>query len=174
MGQLVKSKLWLMVGIPGSGKSTWLASHEDAFSEKRAIISRDEIRFNLLQEGDEYFSKEDEVWKEYVEQTKASLAINEDTILDATHLNESSRGKILRALRNFLKGVSVRAIVVDPGFKVAVEQNNQREGRSFVPLSVMRRMNTQYTMPTFEEGFDKICIVGQGPIRILDKEMIEK
>lgn len=170
MENVKKSNLWLMCGIPGSGKTTWLENHKDALSEKQAVISRDAIRFFMLKEGEEYFSRENEVWAEYVAQAKKSLAENEDTILDATHLNEASRGKILRALKNSLEGVSIRIIVIDPGLQVAIAQNNLRKGRSFVPVSAIKRMNCSFTMPTFEEGFDKIYIIGDGPIRILNKE----
>ena len=89
--------LWLMCGIPGSGKSTWIREHEKYFEPSYKVISRDEIRFSMLGENDDYFSKEKEVWDEYVKQAKDSLSKNDDTILDATHLNEASRTKILRA-----------------------------------------------------------------------------
>lgn len=147
-----------MCGIPGSGKSTWLKNHRSYFAEESAIISRDEIRFNMLEDGDDYFAKEKEVWTEYVAQTINSLKFNVDTILDATHLNEGSRAKILKAIKNHLEDVEINIIVIHPTLDVAISQNNQREGRSFVPLSVIRRMNSQMTLPTLEEGFDHIYI----------------
>ena len=60
------SKLILMCGVPGSGKSTYLKVHEPWFNESHVIVSRDEIRFSLLQEGEEYFSHEKEVWNIFV------------------------------------------------------------------------------------------------------------
>ena len=54
------AELILMMGIPGSGKSTWVKNH---MKSDDIYISRDEIRFSLLQPGDEYFSKEKEVWR---------------------------------------------------------------------------------------------------------------
>ena len=53
-----------MTGIPGAGKSSWL---ENNFVEDRDyIISRDAIRFSMLKDSDEYFAKEDEVFKTFV------------------------------------------------------------------------------------------------------------
>lgn len=54
--------LYVMIGIPGSGKSTWAKANK---KEKDIYVSRDEVRFSLLQDGDEYFSKEKEVLKEF-------------------------------------------------------------------------------------------------------------
>ena len=158
MGKLKKSRLWLMVGVPGSGKTTWIQNHRKFFAEDNAVISRDQIRFSLLGENDEYFSKEDEVWLEYVKQAKNSISTNVDTILDATHLNASSRGKILRALKDVLKNVEINVIVIDVDLNTALERNELREGRSYVPRGIIRRMALQFTIPTLEEGFDHIYI----------------
>ena len=151
--------LYLMCGVPGSGKSTWLKNNESSFDPSHAIISRDAIRFNLIKEGEEYFSKEDEVWREFVEQAKESLANNVDTILDATHLNIGSRTKILRALKDSLKGVHVNAIIIHSSLDTCLEQNEQREGLAKVPRGVIRRMYHSFTLPELEEGFDQIYII---------------
>lgn len=154
----MKHKLWIMVGIPGSGKSTWIRNHENFFQPSYEIISRDQIRFNLLEEGDNYFSKEKEVWKKYIDNTIVSLVMNEHTILDATHLNEYSRSKILRALKDHLINVEINAIMIDTGLEVALRQNNYREGIYKVPESAIYNMNSSMTTPTLEEGFDNIYI----------------
>ena len=51
-----KSNLYLMCGVAGSGKSTWLKEHESGFNPSHAIISRDKIRFSYLKDGDDYFA----------------------------------------------------------------------------------------------------------------------
>ena len=46
-----------MVGAPGAGKSTFIKNNKDKLCGSVNIVSRDEIRFSLLKDGDEYFSK---------------------------------------------------------------------------------------------------------------------
>lgn len=167
MEKLKKSRLWLMVGVPGSGKTTWIQNHRKFFAEDNAVISRDQIRFALLGENDDYFSKENEVWQQYVEKTIASLKFNTDTILDATHLNESSRGKILRALGHYIDGVEINTIVINTSLQKAIEQNNMREGRAFVPETAIRNMFSNFSIPAFEEGFDNIYIYRQNKNKVI-------
>ena len=157
---MAKSKLYLMCGIPGSGKSTYLKTR---FVERPKVISRDEIRFSMVKEDEEYFSKEKEVYAEFISQIKEALKIETEVFADATHLNEISRAKILRSLGESLKDVEVNVIWVRVSLKTALTQNENRKGtRSYVPKSVIRRMHSQVTPPTKEEGFDHIYIFENG------------
>ena len=127
----------------------------------------------MITKEDEYFSKETAVWAEYVNQAITSLKYNIDTILDATHLNEASRGKILRALKDYLTDVEINAIVINTSLETCIERNNMREGLALVPISAIRRMNSQMTIPTIEEGFDKIYIYNEKDNKVTYK-IIEK
>ena len=149
-----------MCGIPGVGKSTWLKNNKNFFTDIDSIdvISRDKIRFALLDEGEDYFSKEDDVWKNYVKEAKRSLKENYITILDATHLSIASRKKILKALGN-LSNIDVYAIVCVANLETALKRNREREGLAFVPPSVIRRMYFQFVKPTKEEGFKEIYYI---------------
>lgn len=145
-----------MCGIPGSGKSHWI--RENISGDDIVVISRDEIRFSLLSDDDEYFAREKAVWRIYVQ--KAQEALDDPSIyhvfLDATHLNEASRSKILNALTIDKDKVSVCAIVMLTCLNIALEQNSQREGRGRVPETVIKNMNDSFTIPRPEEGFDVI------------------
>lgn len=159
------------MGIPGIGKSTWIKNHKMKFPGKTQIVSRDSIRFSLLKEGEDYFAHENKVWKLYVDQAKFSIDINDNTILDATHLNEASRSKILLALGDYLKKVDEVNIIYFVGsIHTALKRNCKREGLGLVPVSTIRRMKTQITDPSYKEGFDRIFYVN------VDKndEIIEK
>lgn len=157
---MVKSKLYLMCGIPGSGKSTYLKTR---FSQSSRLISRDEIRFSMVNEDEEYFSKEKAVYAEFIRQIKEALETNTEVFADATHLNEISRTKTLQSLGESLKDVEVNVIWIKVPLETALVQNENRKGtRSYVPRGAIRRMFSQLTMPTKEEGFDHIYIVENG------------
>lgn len=65
------NKLHIVMGIPGSGKSTWIENH---LYESSVRISRDEVRFSMVSEEEEYFSKEKAVFKEFIYRINECLA----------------------------------------------------------------------------------------------------
>ena len=73
----------MMCGLPGSGKSTYAKEHR---GEHDLYISRDLIRFSMLEEGEEYFGKEKLVFDTFV--NTINQALNIDSIkniwVDAT------------------------------------------------------------------------------------------
>ena len=86
------STLYMMVGIPGSGKSTF------AKTLKGKYVSRDEVRFKLLQDEDDYFAKEKEVFQKFIYEIEEGLSKGNDVIVDATHLNKGSRYKLFSSI----------------------------------------------------------------------------
>lgn len=68
----------------------------------------------------------------------------------------------MRALGKHLKDVEVNVIYVRVPLEVAIERNENRIGtRAYVPKSVIRRMWSQTTIPTKEEGFEHIYIIDE-------------
>lgn len=153
------SKLIMMVGIPGSGKSTWLYQNKkiDEF-----IVSRDTIRFTLLQENDDYFSKEDEVWEIYVARIESLLKAGATVYADATHLNHGARLKLLKALDIIPDEIEV--IYFKVPLEVAQERNAQRAGRAYVPPEAIAKMYRALEEPKRHEGiftYNKIYIIDE-------------
>lgn len=166
-----KTQLIILVGIAGSGKSTWIKNHLASFSGYTKVVSRDDIRFSIVKENEEYFSHETEVYNKFIEEIKDGLEHCDTTIADATHINEASRTKLLKALGNSLKDVKVIAVVLKPPLQVALAQNAQREGRKLVPRGQVRRMWYQFTKPTLDEGFDEIWTYKNFKYEIEKKEV---
>ena len=156
--------LFVLVGVSGSGKSTLAKKMAKELGASAKIISRDEVRFSMVAEDEEYFSKENEVFKEFIRQIKESLNTNQNTIVDATHLNCGSRTKLLRAIGTDLEGVAVYAVVVLNDLETILKQNNEREGRAYVPESVIKNMYATFQAPTLEEGFKEIMFYKNGEL----------
>lgn len=152
-------KLFLMCGLPGAGKSTWLKNHIDTIEGVNVVVSRDAIRFVFVNPDEEYFSKEKEVFARFVEDGKNALSYADNVFMDATHISTYSRSKILRALGKSLKDVEINIIVIKSSMEECLEQNELREGtRSYVPRAAIRRMGGQFELPELSEGFNKIYI----------------
>lgn len=149
------SKLIMMMGIPGAGKSTWVRQNFPNITP----VSRDAIRFALLKEGEEYFAHETEVFEKFTQQTIDSLVANEVTIVDATHLTKSSRAKVLNKVRKFADEIEI--IWIDVDLVTAFKQNDMRDGRAWVKHGIIRRMFFSLEEPTEDEGFTKITIIGK-------------
>lgn len=158
------TRLIMMMGIPGAGKSTYLENSIGSFLQPK-IISRDKIRFSLLKDGDEYFSKEDEVFKRFTQDINNSLGRGYgDTIVDATHLSAGSRKKLLKNI-NRKWADEVIVIWIKVPLEVALERNYKREGRSFVPEDVIKNMYNSLSKPTSYEDIDALWIVENDSIK---------
>ena len=154
----MKKHLYLMVGVPGSGKSTYV---KNILKDGDIYISRDEIRYSLLTEEDDYFAKENEVIKTFIDNIDKSLVNEEycgDVYADATHLSPKSRAQVLNQLKNKDK---VSVIYLDIPLNIILERNAQRKGRALVPENVVRRMYNSIILPTKAEGIEELIIIDE-------------
>lgn len=142
------SKLLLLCGIPGSGKSTWASKF---IAENDAVlVSRDSIRFSLLKEGEDYFSHEKEVTEIFYKMVYNLLNIGKfDYVLaDATHNNPRSRSNALKEIgAHLIEGVEIIPVYFNVPVEVCKERNSLREGRTRVPDEVIDRMGRQRVKP---------------------------
>ena len=154
--------LIMFCGIPGSGKSTEARRMERSLTARNLMaeyISRDELRFSMISDESEYFSKEKEVFSKFVEKMNNSLNKNDCTIIDATHISKASREKILRRVEN-PDNVRLLVLYLTTPIDVCMRQNDLRTGREQVPHEVIEKMAKQFEEPTEKEfigfGFDTV------------------
>lgn len=142
------SHLILTVGIPGAGKSTWMRRF--AISNNYEYVSRDNIRFSIVKEDEEYFSHENEVFDTFINQISNHLKENKVVIADATHLNRKARAKVLNALT--VKPKTIEIIFFNTPLEIAIERNEERKGtRAYVPVNVIKRMEAAIETPQYDE-----------------------
>ena len=155
------SRLIMMMGVAGAGKSTWIKQNYPDVEP----VSRDAIRFDILDEkGGEYFDHEDEVFNSFIRQIIGSLAVDEITIADATHLNRKARLKVLSRVRKYADEVEV--VWVRVPLETALRQNAMRSGRARVPNDVIKRMYNNIERPEDNEGINKLTIVERGEEKV--------
>ena len=138
-------RIYLLCGIPGSGKSTWAKNQLD---DNSIWISRDLIRFSMVSEKEEYFSKEKEVFKEFIKQINVAIRNNniENIYIDATHINEVSRDNILSKIA--IKDVDELNIVYfNTSLETCISRNTRRLGRECVPEKAITKMYKNFTHP---------------------------
>ena len=149
--------LVIMMGVPGSGKSTWA---KKMLGETDTYISRDEIRFSLVKEDEEYFSKENEVLRTFFEKIDAAILTTKRYVYaDATHLSPTGRRQLLANLKN--KPNRIYAVYIDVSLETALKRNAERTGRALVPAEVIARMHKSIVLPTEKEGINALFFVGE-------------
>lgn len=145
----MRNKLIVLVGLPGSGKSTWAAR------QNIGILASDAVREILT--GD----PENQAANRLVFPTlryllamrvKAGMTA---TILDATSLTPKERKVWLRTAEAL--GCDAEAVFFDTPLEVCKARN---AGRSrVVPDDVMDRFAARLVQPTEAEGFSKVTSV---------------
>lgn len=140
--------LWILVGLPGSGKST-AAARFVKDNPDYIHVSRDVIRFAMLGNNDDYFKYEKAVYKEFIGQIQMGLDSGKNVIADATHLNKNSRLKLLEALHDLDK-INVNCCYFSTSLETCLKRNSYREGRAKVPENVIKNMYKSLTNPIFD------------------------
>ena len=148
-------KLYVLVGVPGSGQSTWVKNNP--WLDRAAYISSDShIDAYALSQGRTY----NEVFKEHINdavnlmlQDVCQARIeNKDVVWDQTSTSVSSRKKKLKMLPAYY---SIAVVFPTPDPDELARRLANRPGK-VIPAEVVDSMIKNFVMPTKEEGFREI------------------
>lgn len=159
----MKKILYLMVGLPGSGKTTF-AKQLVKILDNTDYVSRDDIRFRYFKENNvtfnkEFFTYEKQVCDEFYSTLAKSIQEGHDVIADATHLTRKSRSKTIANVKKYLEqDISVMIIYLNIPYKNCFVRNNKRQGFALVPTQELEKMNNNFETPdkNIERNIDHI------------------
>ena len=149
------SKLIIMVGLPGSGKSYYANMLYKEAKNPTVILSSDDYRKRLF--GDENDQEHnDQVFKTLYADMRKYLISHVDVIFDATNTSLKSRLRIM----NELKGIECdkEAYVICTPVEKCIEQNADRERK--IGEDVIWKFARSFQCPQTYEGFSKVVLVG--------------
>lgn len=140
------SKVWIMFGIPGSGKSTWIKKNKPNLP----VVSRDLIREKFGVQGKYKGSPmfEYEVTLEHRRQTDKLLKEGKEFIIDDTNLG-SYTSSLFRYLR--LNGASeIVGVIIKTPLEVCIKR------RPEIPEEVLKTMNEYIKTFPWSRELDKM------------------
>jgi protein phosphatase len=147
-------RIVVLVGLPGSGKSTYLAQLGVTG------LSSDAIR-GLLADDETDQSIHDRVFQTLRYLLRQRLAIGRPaTYIDATNLTVAERRPYIGIGKSY--GCDVEAVFFDVRLEVCRARNGRRH--RVVPEDAMAKMAAKLAPPDIEEGFSRVtAVTGREP-----------
>jgi predicted kinase len=142
-------KLIITVGLPGCGKSSYLArigANAISSDEVRRLVADDPLDQNM---NARIFSTIRYLIRQRI------AAERPVTYVDATHLTPWEREPYVKLARRF--GCTLQALFFDVPVEICIARNQARD--RVVPEAAIRKMAQQMIAPSIEEGFAEITVI---------------
>jgi predicted kinase len=148
-------KVYVLVGVPGSGKSTWIAQQD--WARDCSIVSTDHwIEVFARDQGRTYSEVFDLFMPAAVRAMSAQVALAQqqgrDIVWDQTSVSVASRAKKFTSLPDY---EHVAVVFATPEPAELARRLAQRPGK-VVPESVVQHMINTFELPTESEGYREI------------------
>jgi len=150
--------VYIMIGLPGVGKSTWIDNHSKG-KKNFAIVSTDDLISELGElYGMTYNEMYDDISYSFAEKlmykiAKKMITDKKDIYWDQTNLTIKTRKRKLGLFTKDYKKVYVVFGVPDDH-----EKRLDRPGK-IIPENVINSMKSKYQEPSINEGYDEILYI---------------
>jgi len=150
-------KLYVLVGVPGSGKSTWHS--EQDWLQDAAYISTDRYVEEFAKSmGKTYSEVFKEVMPECVNLMVGDVVVaresGQDIVWDQTSTTIASRKKKFNMLPNYY-AIAVVFTTPEPA-ELVMRLESRYDSGKIIPDNVVQDMINNFEYPTEEEGFKEI------------------
>ena len=153
------AKLYVLVGVPGSGKSTWYANNEDLLGDTVYVSTDDFVEQEAARQGKTY----NDVFKDYMPTAvklmagvvNQARALNMDIVWDQTSTTVKSRARKFRMLPDY----EAIAVVFKTPEKEELDKRLAGRPGKHIPNHVIKTMISGLQEPTKDEGFSDIWYV---------------
>lgn len=152
-------KAYILVGVPSSGKSTWIAKQPFDWNNTVIASTDNYVEREAKRQGKTY----SEIFKDTMPTAVNHMAktvvdavkAKQDIVWDQTSTTRHTRAKKIRMLPNYEK---IAVVFPTPNANELARRLGNRPGKS-IPDVVMKNMIDGWEEPTESEGFDKIIHV---------------
>jgi predicted kinase len=151
--------LYFLIGVPGSGKSTWVRNHLMTSASPTHVASTDDVLERIAkEEGITYSEAHRTRFKDADREFKAEMAVAaqqcKDIIVDRTNVFQSARRKVMSLVDSNTKATYIRTAIVftvpDDILKVRLDRRFIETGK-FVSWQIVEGMQKDYVPPSDEE-----------------------
>lgn len=161
--------LYMLIGVPGSGKSTWVRRNRSAMN-RPVILSTDAYIERQMRDYRLPYSR---MFRRHIQdatqamqaELRSAVESGRDIIWDQTNLDSASRRRKLNQVPSEYEKVAV--VFKTPGRKLLNKRLNSRTVRSSnqagalylpkdIPTQVIDQMIADFEPPSGSEGFDRI------------------
>ena len=151
------SKAYILVGVPGSGKSTWVS--QQSFDLNKTIIASTDHHLekyalnNNISYGEAFIQYIQEATDLMLDEVQKAFKQGLDLVWDQTSTTIKSRKKKIQMIPKSYEKIAVVFSIPEP--EELKRRLRSRPGK-VIPNRVMFQMINGFQIPTTGEGFDRI------------------
>lgn len=163
-----QNALVMLVGIPGSGKSTWISK---TFENNWPVVSSDNFIEQKAKENDASY---DQMFQKHIKeaeafvtaQVKAYTEKNLSFVWDQTNLTKKVRARKLSQIPGDYFKMAVFFDISKQTILERLVKRSAEQGKT-IPTNIINSMFGNMCAPTLEEGFNSILIIKEDGNNIL-------